>query len=60
MVAAPAPLALYVTRWKTLLAASMCGALLVVDLLNYCVWSTPETSAHPWVYEEPAKPLLSL
>jgi hypothetical protein len=60
MVAAPTPVALYVTRWKKLLAASVCGALLAVDLLNYFVWPTPETSPNPWVYEEPAKTLLFL
>ena len=48
------------TRWKTYLAASVFGAMLVVELLFYFVWPTPEISANPWEYQEPAKTLLFL
>jgi small-conductance mechanosensitive channel len=60
MVAALPPVTLYVTRWKALLAASVFGALLMVNLLHYYVWPTPEASAHPWAYQEPAKTILFL
>jgi hypothetical protein len=60
MVTAPPPVALHVTRWKTLFAAGGCGALLVGDLLFYFVWPTPETTPYRWEYQEPAKSLVFL
>jgi hypothetical protein len=58
VVAPPAPISLYATRWKPLLAALGFAGGIVVDLLSYFVWSTPPTAVHPWEYQEPAKTIL--
>ncbi len=55
MVATPAPISLYATRWKTFLAAMFFAGGLVVDLLYYFVWPTPAVTSQPWAYQEPDK-----
>lgn len=58
MVASPAPVSLCATRWKPFLAVLIFAGGLVVDFLYYFVWPTPDVTAHPWEYQEPAKTIL--
>lgn len=58
IVAAPAPISLYATRWKPLLGALGCAGFIAVDLLVYLVLPTPDVTANPWMYQEPFKTLL--
>jgi len=58
LVATPAPMSLYATRWKPLLAALGLAGGIVVDVLSYFVWPTPPAAVHPWEYQQPAKTIL--
>jgi hypothetical protein len=58
VAATPAPISLYATRWKPLLATLGFAGLIVVDLLSYFVWPTPAVTANRWQYQEPAKTIL--
>ncbi len=54
----PAPISIYATRWKPLLAAVFCAGAIVFDLFDYLVWPIPAHPVHPWEYQEPARTIL--
>lgn len=54
----PAPVSLYVVRWKAFLITLFLAGLLLADLMSYFVWPTPSVTTSPWMYQEPWKTMI--